>query len=309
MKTLNSGLKIDYFCSMKKVALSLALLLTLTTYSQEVIPFVDFNGYFKSFQNGFFRQVEFQRIKEFKFGDDVVAYIDYKNNLRVFDGTSPKDLTNVPSEYRVSDHLLTWKIASTLNMWDAGELRTLTSNVGNYQVKDSLIVYQDTRFNSVHVYYNGAVYELYASVGGSTMPDFIGENIIAFRDNGNFFKVFWQGEIYDLDVWHRAIAFEGGTDMLVFNDPINGTFAIFEGGQFLDVEMFHMGSYKAGRSFMVYENLNGDLIHYGSGEKTPLTDFGASFWDVRDDVVIWGENGYTYAFVDGKKMEIARYIP
>ena len=41
--------------------------------SQEVIPLVDFSGYFKSFKNGFFRQIEFQQIRGYKAGDDLVA--------------------------------------------------------------------------------------------------------------------------------------------------------------------------------------------------------------------------------------------
>ena len=43
--------------------------------------------------------------------------------------------------------------------------------------------------------------------------------------------------------------------------------------------------------------------------KTQLTNFGASFWEVKDDVVIWSEGGYTYSFNKGEKIELARYIP
>ena len=94
--------------------------------AQDVVPFIDFNGFFKSYQNGFFRQIEFQRVSEFKTGDDVVAYINYRGNLTVFDGSKPEEISNVVVEYKVSDHLMTWKIGPTLNLWDAGEKRTLT---------------------------------------------------------------------------------------------------------------------------------------------------------------------------------------
>lgn len=277
--------------------------------AQQVIPFVDFNNYFKSFQNGFFRQIEFQQIREYKAGDDVVAYIDNRNNLRVFDGTQPRDLANVNVQYEVSDHLLVWSIGQTLNMWDAGDLRTLSYFAGSYEVKDSLIVFENTQKNSVQAYYNGEVYTLYTSTGQVSMPDFVGENIVAFRDNGNYNKVFWRGNIYELGVWHNPIQYHGGTDMLVFNDPITGTFAIFEDGEFLDVESFHMNKYMAGRGFIVYENQNNDLIYYGKGQTIQLSNFGASFWDVKDDVVIWGENSLTYALMDGEKIQIATYTP
>ncbi len=275
--------------------------------AQKVIPFVDFNGFFKSFQNGFFRQIEFQNINGFKAGDDVVGYIDTRGNLRVFDGENRTDLSNANVEYEVSDHLLTWKIGETINLWDAGKKLTLTFNARNYWVRDSIVVFEDMRFNSVNAYYDGQIYTLYTSVGEFDPPVFIGENIVAFRDNGNFYKVFWNGRIYDLDVMHGGVNFHGGTDILAFNDPMTGTFAIFENGQFLDVEDFHMPAYKAGRGFIAYENQNGDLMFYGNGKKRQLTNFGASKWEVLDDVVLWEENGFYYAFVGGEKIEIARF--
>ena len=294
---------------MKKLLIGCVLLLSFHGLSQKVVPLVDFSGYFKSFQNGFFRQIEFQQVRQYKAGDDLVGYIDARGNLRVFDGTKPMDLSNMNVEYEVSDHLLIWKIGETINLWDDGHKQTLTFNARNYWVRDSIVVFEDMRYNSVNAYYNGDIYTLYTSVGDFDPPDFVGENIVAFRDNGNFNKVFWRGKIYDLDVTHRPITFHAGTDILAFNDPMTGTFAIFENGQFLDVEDFHMNAYKAGRGFIVYENQNGDLMYYSNGKRRQLTNFGADFWDVKDDVVLWEENSFTYAFIDGEKIEMTRYKP
>lgn len=275
--------------------------------AQNVVPFVDFSGFFKSYQDGFFRQIEFQRIKEFKAGDDVVAYMDYRGNLRVFDGTKPINLANIQVEYEVSDHLMIWKIGPTLNLWDGGNQRTLTFFADQYVLRDSIVVFNDTRFNTVNAYFDGEIYELYKSSGTVKMPDKVGENIIAFRDNGNFNKVFWNGGIYDLDVWHSPYNYSAGTDIVAFNDPKNGSFAIFENGEFLDVEGFQMNSYKAGRGFVVYENQNNDLMIYQDGETEKLTNFGASFYEVKDDVVFWRENGFSYGYSNGEKIELAKY--
>lgn len=284
-----------------------AFILVFSSSAQKVVPFTDFNGFFKSYQNGFFRQIEFQRVKEFKAGDDLVAYINFRGNLTIFDGTKPKEISNVQVEYQVSDHLMTWKIGPTLNLWDGGEMRTLTYFADTYILRDSIVVFNDTRFNSVHVYYDGEIYELYKSSGTVAMPDMVGENIVAFRDNGNYNKVFWNGQIYDLDVWHDRYVFSAGTDILAFNDPINGTFAIFEKGQFLDLEDFRMNSYKAGRGFVVYENMNNDLMIYQNGQTKKLTNFGADFYEVKDDVVLWTENGFTYGYANGEKFELAKF--
>lgn len=294
---------------MRNSLVFLSILYTTFSISQSIVPLVDFRGYFKNFQDGYFRQIEFQQIDEFKAGDDLLAYIDFRGNLIVYDGANKINIANMKVEYEVSDKLMTWKIGETLNMWDENGKRTLTFNVRNYWVKDNIVVFEDMRYNSVSAYFNGQIYPLYTSLGDVDAPDFIGENIVAFRDNGNFNKVFWNGHIYDIDVWHSSFNFQGGTNILAFNDPVNGTFAVFDNGEFLDVEEFHMESYKAGRDFVTYVNRNGDLMLYTKGKKQQLSNFGANLWEVKDDVVVWSENSFFYAFSNGEKIELSRYVP
>lgn len=292
---------------MKFKILTILLILCLKSIAQNVIPFIDFNYYFRSFEDGQFKSIQLQRVQNYKAGDNVVAFYDNRNNLQVYDGVEIKQLSALEVNYQVSDNLMVWHITETLNMWDAGELKTLSFNCREFEVKDSIIVFTDYRFKTLNVYYNGEIITLVTDIKDVPMPDFIGENIVAYRDNGNVYKVFWQGEIYELGAWHNPIPFKGDTDILAFNDPMTGTFAIFEEGEFKDLEDFHMGKYKAGNGFVVYENRNGDLYRYKNGETEKLTNFGAAMWDVKDNAIIWIENGFTYGMVDDVKMEIARF--
>lgn len=294
---------------MKKWTLLFFVFPSLVISAQKVVPFVDFNNYFRSFENDNFRQLEFQPIKEYQAGDDLVAYIDTRGNLRVYDGNERKDISNLNVQYKISDHLLAYNIGPTLNMWDAGKLQTLTYFSRNYEVKDSMVVYEDTRFNTVNVYWNKEIYTLYTLTGELYMPVAIGDNIVVFKDNGNFYKVFWRGQIYDLGVWNGVIDFQAGCDIVCFNDPTTRTFAIFENGQFINVEEFYMKKYKAGRGFVVYEDLNGNLMLYKNGEKNQVSNFSASFWEVKDDLFIWGENSFVFAYQNGTKIQTSNFTP
>ncbi len=277
--------------------------------AQSVVPFRDFNNFFLSFENGAFKTIEIQPVKDFQAGDELVAYIDTRGNLRLYDGRQRKDITNLNVEYQVSDHLLGYKIGPTLNMWDRGRLQTLTYFGRNYLVKDSLIVFEDTRFNSLNVYWNKTILPLATVIGDLSIPTSVGENILVFKDNGNLYKVFQNGLIYEICAWNGNIDFQLGTDIVCFNDPTTRTFVVFEDGQFSDVENQFMKKYKAGRGFIVYEDLNSNLWMYKDGEKTLLTNFISSFWDVRDDVVIWGENNYLFTLMNGTKLQVANFIP
>jgi hypothetical protein len=302
------GTIIVILSNMNKLAF-LVFFLSVSAFGQKPIAFVDFNNFFRSFQSGQFRQLEFQLIEEFKAGDDLVAYIDNRGNLRVYDGVKTKDIANLKVEYTVSDHLLTWKIGNTLNLWDDGDMRTLSFNAAQYAVRDSMVVFMDMRYNNINVYEKGESKPIAMSTGDLNMPLSMGENCLAFKDNGDFYKLYWNGKVIDLDVWVGSIVFSSGTDVIAFNDPTTRTFAVFDKGIITDVEQFFVKTYQAGRGFVVYEDLNGNLIKYENGLKTPLTRFSASFYEVKDDVVIWVENGFLYMESNGKKWQVCNYTP
>lgn len=292
-----------------RIFILLSLLITFSAHAQKVTPILDFSNFFKTFQNGFFRTLEFQPIKGFKYGDNILAYVDNKSNLRVFEGDAPINVANVETDYRLSDDLMTWRIGETLNLWDHGNKTTLTYWAGYYEVKDSLVVFENRRYNSLNVYLRGQIYTLSTAVATLNLPEYVGENIVVFKDAGEVYKVFWEGEIYEIGAWNRKINFAGGTDMVAFNDPIHGTFTMFEKGEFVDVQSFFVDEYKVGNDILLYTDLNGNLNYYSDGVLETISNFKPRVWDVVDKAVIWTENNTFYTMVNHEKKEIVRYIP
>ena len=80
--------------------------------AQGIVPTLDFNNFFVSFQDGFFRPIEIQPIVSYKAGDEMVAYIDTRGNLKLYDGKQRVDVTTLNVDYQVSDHLMAYRIAS-----------------------------------------------------------------------------------------------------------------------------------------------------------------------------------------------------
>ena len=46
-----------------------------------------------------------------------------------------------------------------------------------------------------------------------------------------------------------------------------------------------------------------------NGEKIALSNFSTSFWDVKDDMTVWRENSYLFAYTNDAKIEVATYFP
>ena len=71
---------------MKVFLFTLVLSFLINGIAQPVVPFVDFNNYFRVFENNNFRTIEMQPIISYQAGDEFVAYMDNRENLRIFDG-------------------------------------------------------------------------------------------------------------------------------------------------------------------------------------------------------------------------------
>ena len=275
----------------------------------QVAPFIDYNGYFQTFYKGNIRMLEMQRITSFDAGDYIAPYIDGKGNFKIYNGEKVDQIAIQSVNYKYSDYLVAWKIGSGIYSYDNGAKKLLTLFGGEYIVKDSMVVFQDTRFKTLNVLYRGEIIQLMQQTGDMYMPDCIGENIIGYKDNGDVYRVFWKGKIFEVGGTELDITFQAGTDILCFNDAINKTFAVFDKGVFMDVEGMYMKNYKAGRGFIVYEDQAGNLWQYKNGQKTNITDFNSGVWDVKDDVILWNENNLFFTLVNGEKKTVCNYKP
>jgi hypothetical protein len=293
---------------MKHILLLIGLSFITFSIHSQILPFVDYNDYLKVFYMGQPRQLEYQRIQSFAFGDNILAYTDSKNDLKFYDGKNIQTATNMMVNYKVSDTYLAFRVSNALYYIENNKPRNLTMFAGNFIVKDSLIVFEDIRYNTWNIVYKGSIAPLYQATGELKEPAFVGDNIIIFKDNGDVYRVFYKGRLYEFGVWLDPIKFSVGTNIACFNDPTMGTFAVFENGEFMDVEPQFVKSYKTGRNAIVYEDINGNLMYYSKGKKAQLSNFPKTY-DVVDEAILFTENNYTYTFYNGEKTLVCNYVP
>lgn len=292
------------------LGLVVSTLLFNESHAQGMVPTMDFNNYFVAFQEGFFRPIEIQPIVSYKAGDEIIAYIDTRGNLKLYDGNQRIDVTTLNVDYQVSDHLMAYRIANGLRMWDAGKFTVLTNFGRDFIVKDSLIVFEDTRYQALKVYWNDQIESLVTLTNGLSMNAQVGENLVVYKDNSNTYFVYWRGQKFEIGTYNEEILdFQLGTDVLCFKDPYTQSFFAFDKGVFVELESFPIKKYKAGRGFVVYEDMNGNLWHYQNGQKTALSNFSTDHWDVKDDICVWMENSYFFAYTDQQRIQVATYLP
>lgn len=295
---------------MKKIIFTTTFVFLLHLVYGQIAPFIDFNKFFKTFSKNSFLQLEFQPIKSFEASDNYIVYIDYRGDFKLYDGEKTQTITNQNVNYKLSDGRLAWTVGTGLYCLEDNSDKVLLTVFGNrFEVSDSLVVYEDTRFNTLNCRYQGENKQLVQSTGNLIFPLKIGDNTVVYKDNGDLIKFFWRGKTYEYNVYTKNISFDCGMDVICFNDPINQTFTVFDQGEWLDLENLFVKKYKAARGFVVYEDIQGNLWYYQNGEKQQLSNFSATFWEAKDDLVVWGENNMFYVFYNGKKEELLNYIP
>lgn len=292
----------------KKLILLLILFVTSSALTQKVFPYLTNMDYFKSFHEGQSIQLDYLKPIDIKYSEELIAYIDNKSDLMVFDGKKTEKLSGLANDYKIGINIVAWNTGPVVSVWDNGNKQTLTHFGRNYIVSDSLVVFEDRRDNAVRVYYRGQIHDLYYSISDVYLPQHIGSNTVAFQGNGNVNYAFIAGKIIEIGVFNEYIEYAPGANLVAFNDPFNQTFAVAFKNEVLDVEPTMVQSYKSGYDMIVYLDRNNNLRGYIDGELVTLSSY-ASFYEVYRDMVVWGENGVLYTFSRGKRYEIANYIP
>ncbi|HLV42005.1 MAG TPA: hypothetical protein VKY37_06990 [Brumimicrobium sp.] len=291
-----------------KFILSILLLVTSGAMAQKVFPYLNNMDYFKSFHEGQSIQLDYLKPIDIKYSEEIIAYIDNKSDLFVFDGKEKEKLSGLANDYKIGINLVAWNTGPIVSVWENGQKQTLTHFGRNYIVSDSLVVFEDRRDNAVRVYYRGVIHDLYYSISDVYLPQYVGSNTVAFQGNGNVNYAFISGKIIEIGVFNEHIKYAPGANLVAFNDPFNQTFAVAFKNEVLDVEPTMVQSYKTGYDMIVYLDRNNNLKAYIAGELVTLSSY-ASFYEVYRDMVVWGENGVLYSFNNGKRYEIANYIP
>ena len=278
-------------------------------YAQKVFPYLDNLEYLKSFQNGQSYQVDYLRPVDVTYSEKVIAYIDNKNDFFIYDGDKKEKMTGMANGYQVGINLVAWNTGPIVSIWDDGRKQTITQFGRNYEVSDSLVVFEDLRDNAVRVYYKDSIYDLYYSIGDLAFPKHVGSNSVGFTGNGNVQYSFVSGKIIEIGVINDEVNYEAGGNLVAFNDPFHQSFAVAFSNEIVDVEPIMVNDYKAGYDLVAYRDRNLNLKGYINHKLVNLSSYSASFYDVFRDMIIWGENGMFYAYYKNKKYELANYIP
>ena len=288
-------------------------LISFQVKSQNIIAYNYNMGYFNIFDNGVTTVAEYQPPQSFQVGGNCVAYIDYTNSLKVYyNGEISVLYDGIPTKYQVTHNLVFFDIGGVLKVFDKGKITTISGYAASYQVGDSLIAFIDQGTGTFSVYYKGKF---------QTIEDFhvtqmilgykASNNTIAYLSYLSEFKIFWQGNGYNIFKLPNAsykLDYQTGSNIVSFT--IVGVFGlnVFYKGNTVTVSDKQLIDYQTGDDMVAYNDAGGFHVFY-AGNNYDLNGFAPDFYTVADSMLIYYTPGFFYCFNKGKKEVLENYIP
>lgn len=280
--------------------------------------------------NGIIRKIDYLRPVELKVGRVGIAYLDNARNFKIYHNGGVKEINRgFTNKFQVTDNLITYQNASALYVWENGNSTLLTKSYGTFYTSDSLVVYFDDLRKSYNVYYNGKVQEIEGFLAGSS-PNVsieseenlitstsiaqgqlssikVSDNIAAYINYSNQFKVFFKGMIWDLEDYGIQ-NFGVGRNTLAYVD-LNSHFKIMHDGAVDVYETFAPQIYGVGDDVVAFVNQENKFKIFYNDSIYELGNFEPQF-KIKDNIVTFrNARGYFSVFYKGKVYELESFIP
>ena len=290
----------------------LALLLIFfasNTFAQPLSAYTNMQNQLMVWDNGMIRKIDYLRPVELKIGRSAIPYLDNSRSFKIYYGGGVQTVNiGFTNQFYATDNLVAFVNAQSLNVFEQGEIKNLSTLSPQYFIGDSLIVFYDGIRSEYKAYYDGAVYPLENFLAGQPLEVIkVSDNIAAYDNYANQFRIFYQGNIIAQEDY-AVDEFDVGRNTVAYVN-LNREFKVFHKGQTITLEQFPPESFIAGDDLVAYVSNDGYFkIFYDDSIMT--MGFFRPNYQVGDNVVAFQDGGgYFRAFHKGFVATLESYYP
>ncbi|HET8963802.1 MAG TPA: hypothetical protein VFM99_07890, partial [Chitinophagales bacterium] len=256
---------------------------------QNTAAYTDYKNYFYAFDGGPNIELESQPVKSYKVGGNAVAYVNGTDNFRVYYKGETYDLLSIfPQSYQATDNLVVYYRDGILNVFDNGKKTLLSGYTSSYKAGDSIVGFFDMNNSILRVYSHGQVKDLENILGREvdSIKFEVGDNIMAYVNAADQFKIFYQEHILNLES-NSPSSFQAGKNIVAYVDGYTQNFKIFYNGMSYTIENMPPASYHIGDDMVAYVSNTGDFKIFYRGQLLKASSFAPVFYDVQDNVMVF----------------------
>ena len=278
----------------------------MLSFSQGMGYFIDNYQHFFIFEDGVYNKVEFIPIQGAYVGNNYVAYLRNNKRLTVYIDGEKHELSATNPPVFARDNLFAYMIDEQLWLYDGNDLKMIEPWVSDdFVIGDDILAYTNN-FDQFKVLYNDSleVIELWDVKLASA-----GDNLIAYVDNNGFFKIFAYGdkEIIE-DV--APSKFGASKNIVAYIDNLN-TFKVWYDGEVTELLYERPPGFFMGEDMVCYMNHQTNQFNvFFKGELTTLLEYKPNYFEIKENVLVFSDaNDFLYAFYNGNVIRLAAYTP
>lgn len=261
---------------MTKLLFSLLLFLTIgpELISQNVAAWEDRRGRLQYYDNGVITQLDHQQgerygagsFDRFHVGGDFIIYHNNRDEIVYYRSGYEETLhlRDVLEDYSFSQHLVTIDVGGVFQ-------------VLNHKTKETLNLAEGTEF-------------------------LIRDSIVAFVDYAQYFKVYFRGEIHNLDGRDLG-SFKLSDNSCAWTDSRMGMFKFFMEEETYEVADLLPNEYKVGRDFLLYLDDYDEFFIWRDDESTSIDDYPPNSWKVGDNIAAYIDEDDNFLVIDEGSIE------
>jgi hypothetical protein len=285
------------------------LLSSVICFSQPLSGYVNLQNQVMVWDNGIIRKIDYLRPLSMKIGRSAIPYIDNSRSFKIYQNGAVKQINaGFTTDFKVSDNLVTYMNASSLNVFDNGTTKNLTGLAEQYYIGDSVVLYFDGVRREYKAYYGGNTYpiENFLAAGAIDVVK-VSDNIIAYDNYANQFRIFYRGSIIQQEDY-AVSNFGVGRNTVAYVD-INRTFKVFHNGSTYTLEDFPPDNFAVGDNIVAYTSNDGYFKVFYEDSVRVLGFFRPKY-QVGDYVVAYQDgSGYLKTFYKGDVTSLESYYP
>jgi hypothetical protein len=279
--------------------------------AQPLSVYTDVQNQVMVWDNGVIRKADYLLPIEIKVGRIAIPYIDNSNNFKVYYRGGVRKLNaGFTNQFQSSDCLIPFVNATSLSVFDRGEVKNLSRMCNNYFAGDSLIVYLDGRTQQFNAYYNGEIIamEPFLAAANNGVSDVaLKSNIAAYVNYANQFHIFFHGAVINQEAYPVS-SFKAGRNTVAYVDA-NNQFKVFNDGNTQVIENFPPQSFEVGCDMVAYVTIDGNFNIFHKGKVYKMGFFKPNY-QVSDFVCLYQDpSGYSKVFQDGISTTLEPYMP
>lgn len=274
------------------------VIVSVQAQSQCIAPVNDLTNQQFVWDNGNRVFLEALQPKTIVTGKDYLAYVNFNGSrTKLYYGGKTYNLCDNEAAIYRTDNWFLYKNFTNIVVLYNGKMTSLDRLANNeFWYADSLIVWNGT-LGQVRYFYNGVNEQLEAFPLQDVNPGDdvhvsngkIADNLFAYVDQSNNFKVFYHGQKITLETYAPQ-SYVVDRDMVMYLD-YNSNFKFFYKGESIETSINNITNYWTGERFLAYYNLQGQLTVWYNGEEKTLAQDRPKSLLVKENMIAFVDQG------------------